>query len=723
MLTNSKKNKFKVTTISVGIFLCVNLASTFLGATEIGVIGDDYIHSLRLKTILILGAYGSNGAEVYGPFFSLTAHLFNVLFGQETFGTVSQSLSAYTIRHLTVAGFGVIGLLSTFGISKLLFKSTQWAVIATATLSSIPLWTGHSMMNIKDIPVAAGVSLGFYGLVRIISEFNFDLKTREPLSKYSKTKNILIFGLGITIAVGTRIGIWPIFFLAVLSILFYLILVHLFASKPKAKLIKFDLLRSFSWQAGLGILAAYLALLAIYPKVFSNPIQSAISSVRSSADFEFWDGSTLVNGLITQINPPRWYIPVWFVNQVPLGILIFSAIGLLTIGYLLFKNLKAKNFNAKNAIYLLVIIQALAVPVAAIILKSNLYGGIRQILLIFPGWAIIATVGMWAMFELTKRIKIEKFHKTAVALVSVGVIGSLIMPTYDQLRLFPYNYTYFNEIATRKSIDQNWDTDRWGVSFLELYKKAPKDGEMACKKLSYLDLDQFGALKKSNCSSLAEFGIYLKVDREGEEQNLKINEIILLTFATSEYIEKIPNFCEVVDSVNRPLRGQTIHMSYLALCDVTKSYINYQPNKAITFGDSNSSFLYGNLINSENANGVWISDYSAIFMLEFDKSNFNETENLIFSLSGYRLVPNDQTRPLQIKLNDELVFQYEYSDLNQSQNIEFAIPEVTKQSIKNSGLLKVEFLMDNPVVPANEGLFSSWDIHSLFIESVTIKQD
>ena len=74
-------------------------------------------------------------------------------------------------------------------------------MVAVAGLASIPVWSGHAMMNIKDIPVAAGYALVTWGLVRVL------VVGRERWSRLAATSVLLVAGT--VLAVGTRPGIWP----------------------------------------------------------------------------------------------------------------------------------------------------------------------------------------------------------------------------------------------------------------------------------------------------------------------------------------------------------------------------------------------------------------------------------------------------------------------------------------------------------------------------------
>ena len=47
----------------------------------------------------------------------------------------------------------------TVVIGRLLLRTWSWGLVCGAALVAVPMWTGHAMVNIKDIPVATGYTL------------------------------------------------------------------------------------------------------------------------------------------------------------------------------------------------------------------------------------------------------------------------------------------------------------------------------------------------------------------------------------------------------------------------------------------------------------------------------------------------------------------------------------------------------------------------------------
>ena len=48
---------------------------------------------------------------------------------------------------------------------RVLLRSWRWGLVAAAVLAAIPMWTGHEMFNVKDVPVATGHTLVTLALI------------------------------------------------------------------------------------------------------------------------------------------------------------------------------------------------------------------------------------------------------------------------------------------------------------------------------------------------------------------------------------------------------------------------------------------------------------------------------------------------------------------------------------------------------------------------------
>jgi hypothetical protein len=157
------------------------------------------------------------------------------------------------------------------------------------------MWTGHSMFNIKDIPVAAGYTL----LTRAWSEL--------PSGRRGHLGVGWRLALGIVIAVGTRPGMVACALSAGLLVVGFAV---------------FRIPRSRWLPALLTVIAAvlvgFLGLLLLYPKAFSSPLTAAVEAMSASADFPAGAGIVLSTAGIEHSVPPPWfYAPTGWVARFP----------------------------------------------------------------------------------------------------------------------------------------------------------------------------------------------------------------------------------------------------------------------------------------------------------------------------------------------------------------------------------------------------------------------
>ena len=194
--------------------LVTNLGMVFYGAAQTGIGWDETYHVQRLTNYLDHGWFliddemnGKVPAEsavnkfVYAPVAMLLLHGWSVLVdGSVSAGVVSASPDAFAARHQAIGLIALLGLAATVTLGRLLVGSWRWGLVAAALLSSLPLWSGHAMFNIKDIPVATGYTLVTLGLALIARQ--------EAGGVPRRMVGPITLAAGTCLAVGTRPGIW-----------------------------------------------------------------------------------------------------------------------------------------------------------------------------------------------------------------------------------------------------------------------------------------------------------------------------------------------------------------------------------------------------------------------------------------------------------------------------------------------------------------------------------
>jgi hypothetical protein len=192
----------------------VGLAAALMivGGSRVGATWDERIHALMMETYFTTGWYASpdwlvdGGLDsftgkwpyfVYAPVASLIAHASAVITGTEPWGGFVDSASAHAARHLGTAFIALVGIVAAGLITWVITRSWKWAVLAAGLLGSTPMWVGHGMFNVKDLPVGTGYTLATLGLV-IICRPDYASSWRW------RTAAWISVVLGIVLAVGTR---------------------------------------------------------------------------------------------------------------------------------------------------------------------------------------------------------------------------------------------------------------------------------------------------------------------------------------------------------------------------------------------------------------------------------------------------------------------------------------------------------------------------------------
>lgn len=432
--------------VSVGLVVAGTVMAV-VGALRTGVSWDEPFHVMRLRNFFDHGWFsvdwstdsggstdGDNNTLVYGPVAMLLLHGLSVLVGVDGWQTVSTTPAAYDVRHLGVVLIGLAGTAAAAGITRSLLGSWRWAVVTAAALLALPMWTGHLMFNVKDVPVATGYTLVTLALVAMVSP--------APGRRLLRVAGLVA---GITLMVGTR----PAMTSAVLVAAVLMTCCALLARSRGG-------VRPAVGEALAGAAVAAALLAAAYPNVFLHPAL-LVQSVRQSASFRDDGGAGYL------------YVPFHLATQFPLLLQALFAVGLWVAVTGVARSWRLD--PATSTRVALVVAQVAAVPLVAVAKNSDLYNGLRQLLFASPAWAVLVTIGL--------------AHVLAWAQVRgrTGLVGglaavALLAPMADQATLFPYQYSYFN--VALDATGAHAQTDYWRTSVPELLPAIATDGQVVC---------------------------------------------------------------------------------------------------------------------------------------------------------------------------------------------------------------------------------------------------
>ncbi|RNL78677.1 hypothetical protein EFL95_06225 [Nocardioides marmorisolisilvae] len=525
--------------VSLGVVVA-GVVMGFLGALRTGTSWDEPFHVMRLRNYLDHGLFSldwssspsdpESNTVVYGPVAMLLLHGLGVLSGVEHANTVSTSPAAYEVRHVGVFLIGMAGTAAAAAITRILLGSWRWGLVTAATLLALPMWTGHLMFNIKDVPVATGYTVTTLALIAMVAPVHGNRLLR-----------VTGLAAGVVLMVGTR----PAMFSAVLAGVAILAVGVLATGR-------FGNGRTALAEAASGVVVAALALLAIYPKVFSDPF-NLLQSAEQSAHFRGGSEAAVA------------YVPFFVAAQVPLLLQGFFVVGLVAV--IGFARSSWRTDPEQTTRYTLVLAQLLALPLVAVLKQSDLYNGLRQLLFASPAWAIIATLG------LARAVRWARERGRTRILGGIAA-AALVLPVLDQVSLFPYQYTYYN--AALDATNVHVPSDYWRVSTRELIGSLPRNGQIVCSPTRVGDTAYRFAQDTSVDCRTDELG---PLASRWSAEGLSTNELLPhdAFYVIVDRGHPTPGNCTRLASVDRTRHLRTLSMTYAARCTLPAPTLGSAP--------------------------------------------------------------------------------------------------------------------------------------------------
>lgn len=385
---------------------------------QAGISGDEekhYIHAGKVFNYFASGGEDKsslsdpeNKLNYYGQSFDLVTYIVNRVFSID---------KIYESRHIlnSIAGFFVIlftGLLAS------LLAGWRAGFITMILIFFAPRFLGHSFNNSLDIPFALGYIFTIYQVIRFLKKL--------PRFSYSTAFWICI---GIAWTISIRIG-----GLILIPYAFFFAGLYLLVNKWDFKL--FSRNGYLMIRKGLIVLivisiAAFILSLLSWPyglqKPFKNPLEALhlMSNITVAL-------RVLFNGEIFWSNKlPSYYYAMYIIYTVPILILIgfFTNIFVYKI---------YRKFLKPSFIFFLFF--AVIFPLAYVIYKeSNVYGGWRHIMFVFPPMVVITGITIESMVRILK----SRYLKYVILLV---IVAGIAHPVRFIIANHPFEYIYFNEL-------------------------------------------------------------------------------------------------------------------------------------------------------------------------------------------------------------------------------------------------------------------------------------
>ncbi len=424
--------------LAIAVLAAIGLIAS-LTFRDYGLGWDDYTHAEYAD--LLLRMYGSGFKDtaalsfanlyMYGGGFDMAAALLHKIIPLELFET----------RRLLGAIVGLIGL----GVTWRLGRRVGGALAGLATLLLLalcPTFYGHMFMNPKDAPFAISMAILMLGLVRLAQEYP------KP-----SPHTVLIVGLGAGLSIGSRILGGMALVYAVVG--FAPLLLEEFRSHGLRETV-----RRFAHVVYVllpGLVFGYLVMGLIWPWSIMEPANPFRALTYFSHFFEKpW--KEMFDGALVSVPDMPWsYLPTLFALQLPEVLLVLCIAAVVGT----FMSLSRRDVPARRKTVFLMLTLAATLPLAvAMVKRPALYNGIRHFIFVIPPMAVLAGAAFaWGMNWLKRSHR--RWQPVVLAIFTFG----LMLPLGEMIRLHPYQYTHFNQIAgTVRNVTDLFMLDYWGLA-------------------------------------------------------------------------------------------------------------------------------------------------------------------------------------------------------------------------------------------------------------------
>ena len=338
-------------------------------------------------------------------------------------------------------------------------------------LVTFPVLTGHSWLNIKDIPFALGYTLFSLTLLKL-AKAQFISRFRKYRAK--PPSRIFFWRLLVVLSAGFTAACRPAFIsIALLTILLInaMVMAMITGSWPKW-------LGRVFWSTLPDSCLVIATTIILIPAAWINPFDYLIkaSTIHSMHP---WGGCMLINGRCRSVGgsyTTLTYLKDWIMVKLPIFHQLFILVSLASLFVFLIarfmpsahslRSEHASITNVEKVSCAILILQTFLIPSMAILNNSNTYDGLRHWLFVFPSlFTLMACIAhkSFSYFE----FNFSSFEIVRSLLLVALCIGATL-PVFDMMLLSPYSYVYINEFSRQRLDHRSVDLDYWGASSKEI---------------------------------------------------------------------------------------------------------------------------------------------------------------------------------------------------------------------------------------------------------------
>jgi hypothetical protein len=425
--------------LCMAISLVAGIATILVTYRDYGVSWDDWIQSVYGR---LVANYFDSGFEdtscnnffdmkFYGPLFELAA---------VAVFPASAEYPNFELRHLLIAltGLGTIAGVIQFARRFNLHLVPAFSALA---LSMMPQFYGYCFINSKDIPLACAFTWFAVALSHLLTASSISWKT------------VIATGFTYGIAFSMRPGIAPLIALLTVSAFVY---VQLTGNSPVSRWREKSSPASLILKSLSLVFLAWGGMVLFWPWAYENPLMNPVRAIVQAAGFPSTYPVLFEGHIYDSRELPWYYLPKIIITTIPLPILFFATVGM-TWGAVALIRRSGKHSGA----LFITVTWVLAPVLIAVIVRPNIYDGMRHFLFLLPGLALLAGYG-------AARIVAAGKTRLSRGLLAVIVILALLQSVISIVKLHPYQYCFYNSLAGNlKGAAGKYETDYWVTSYKE----------------------------------------------------------------------------------------------------------------------------------------------------------------------------------------------------------------------------------------------------------------
>tara|TARA_Y100000816_G_C26101386_1_gene583832 strand:- start:526 stop:2115 length:1590 start_codon:yes stop_codon:yes gene_type:complete len=427
-------NKFNFLRILFNLFILSYFILSIILSLNVGLTHDENHHDLVWqinKKIYSNYFFGSNfeinfqdyGMNFYGIGFQIFSYPIEKSL-EFIFSILSINFHPLLLKHPSIVTLFFISgiyykkILNIFNIDK------KYIYLSLIFYLLYPYLIGHSYFNTLDIPFMSVWLICTYYSLKIVKFF---IKKNEL-----NNKDFLILSILTAFLLSIRIA-------GILIFIQYLLL--LIITMNIFKINFFEFLIKIYKSILLFLLFFILFFYLFHPNYWSDPLLIFDSIKYMSNHIQTVCTLTLGECMKAQDLPPT-YIPIWLLFKLPIIVLT---------GLALFPFIEKKIFSNKLNIITLgsLILSTFFIIFSLILLKVNLYDELRQLLFLIP---ILLIISLISIYIFNKKI------------AYIGLVIFSLFFIFQNLKIYPYNYIWLNNLSLLSKINGVFELDYWGVS-------------------------------------------------------------------------------------------------------------------------------------------------------------------------------------------------------------------------------------------------------------------